>query len=222
MHHFRLFYNWFAIQYPNIGILHYIFWKYNFLFWFQFNMIFQFNGSVLLVHSYQLSPYTISQGHNTQENPIAVAGSAEKECNVCSNSNAVLTWKSVAKELHTPPSYVAGHFYHSKCSANTATLTHHCITITHYPTAPQLHRWMQSHVIIQYHNFDIECHTTASYLCYPTTLFPGIQPSKNQPLQLIHLNWQTLHEITLYLFKSVKKYNTGQKYCNYQITNPCW
>ena len=112
--------------------------------------------------------------------------------------------------------------YHCKCSANMATLTHHCITITHYLTAPQLRHWMQSHVIIQYHNSVIECHTTASYLCYPTTLFPGIQLSKKQPLQLIYLNWQTLHEITLYFFKSVKKYNTGQKCCNYQITNPCW
>ena len=67
-------------------------------------MIFQFNGSVLLVHTYQLSPYTISQGYNTQENPIAVAGSAKKVCNICSNRIAVLMWKSVAKELHTPPS----------------------------------------------------------------------------------------------------------------------
>ena len=31
MHCFCLYDNWFTIQYQNIGILHYIFWNYNFL-----------------------------------------------------------------------------------------------------------------------------------------------------------------------------------------------
>ena len=46
----------------------------------------------------------------TQENPIAVAVSTKKECNIHSNSIAVLTRKSVAKELHTLPNYTVGHF----------------------------------------------------------------------------------------------------------------
>ena len=79
----------------------------------------------------------------------------------------------------------------------------------------------------------ITCYHTAPHLCYqmpyysiislpPHNLIPWNSAIQKQPLQLFHPNWHTRHEIILYFFKSVKKYNIGQKYYNYQITNPCW
>ena len=76
--------------------------------------------------------------------------------------------------------------YHHTLSYSTSTPSLNAITCYH--TVPQLHYQMPYYSII------------SLLLCYPSTLFPGIQPSKNQSLQLIHLNWQTLHEITLYFF----------------------
>ena len=113
------------------------------------------------------------------------------------------------------------------------------ITTSVLPTWPPLHTTaLPSHVILQHLNSAIECnhmlshnsttlllnailqhHNSATPQPYSLELsYPKSNPCSSSTL----INLSTLHEITLYCFKSVKKYSIGQNHYNYQITNPCW
>ena len=69
-----------------------------------------------------------------QQKPISFADSANKECNICDNSIAVFTRKSVAIEIHTLPRSEMGHFLFHRCIANSHAHTRRTTTIPQHIT----------------------------------------------------------------------------------------